>query len=283
MVEHLALSYPKVPSEVSQFFLEEIRKRSALKSNHDPPNNDNETATKKKQKKITSMFESSELEKAKITRCNRDLTWLFVCYSLPFRVVSNPFFIDFVKSLCPAYELPNRVTLAGPWINQELTNILTITNIEVKSSRNITLGLDGWKDPNGRSIYAFILILSSGKEYIHSVKDFSLHSHTADFISKEILKVIDDVGFENFSSVVSDNASTMVAAKKLVNEKYPHIIPVRCITHHINLLTNDIMKHEFSKSTMSKCMKIVKYFHQSYKAGATLLEDIQKNLVDGVV
>ena len=109
----------------------------------------------------------------------------------------------------------------------------------------ITLGLDGWKDPNGRSIYAFILILPSGKEYIHSVKDFSLFSYTAEFISKEILKVIDDVGFENFSSVVSDNASTIVAAKKLVNNKYAHIIPVRCITHHINLLTNDIMKHEF--------------------------------------
>ncbi|CAB4436449.1 unnamed protein product [Rhizophagus irregularis] len=28
-------------------------------------------------------------------------------------------------------------------------------------------------------------------------------------------------------------------------------------------------------------MKIVKYFYQSYKVGATLLEDIQKNLVDG--
>ncbi|PKY60258.1 hypothetical protein RhiirA4_430989 [Rhizophagus irregularis] len=73
----------------------------------------------------------------------------------------------------------------------------------------------------------------------------------------------------------------MIVAKKLVNKKYPHVIPVRCITYHINLLTNDIMKHKFSKSTISKCMKIVKYFYQSYKVGATLLEDIQKNLVDG--
>ena len=227
------------------------------------------------------MFESSELEESKIVRCNRALTRLFVCCGIPFRVVSNPFFIDFVKSLCPAYELPNRVTLAGPWVNQELTNILTVADSEAKSSGNITLGLDGWCDPNGRSIYAFILILPSGKEYIHSLKDFSLYTHTANFISEEILKVIENVGFENFSSIVSDNASTMVAAKRLVNEKYPHIIPVRCITHHINLLTNDIMKHEFSRLTISKCMKIVKYFHQSYKAGAVLSEDIKKNLVEG--
>ena len=277
MVDHLALSCPKASSDVKQIFLEEVRKRSALNIN-------DETATKKArttQKKITSMFESSELEASKIARCNRALTRLFVCCGIPFRVVSNPFFIDFVKSLCPAYELPNRVTLAGSWVNQELTNILTVADSEVRSSGNVTLGLDGWCDPNGRSIYAFILILPSGKEYIHSLNDFSLHLHTADFISKEILKVIDDVGAEKFSAVVSDNASTMVKAKRLVNEKYPHIIPVRCITHHINLLTNDIMKHEFSRLTISKCMKIVKYFHQSYKAGALLSEDIKKNLIDG--
>jgi hypothetical protein len=284
MVDHLALSCPRVSNEVRQYFLEEVRKRPALKLNHDPSNNNNETAAKKaktSQKKITSIFESSELEESKIVRCNRALTRLFVCCGIPFSVVSNPFFIDFVKSLCPAYELPDRVTLAGSWMNQELVNILTVADIEVRSSGNITLGLDGWCDPNGRSIYAFILILPSGKEYIHSLKNLSLHSHTADFISKEILKVIEDVGAENFSSVVSDNASTMVKAKRLVNEKYPHIIPVRCITHHINLLTNDIMKHEFSRLTISKCMKIVKYFHQSYKAGALLSEDIKKNLIDG--
>ena len=123
--------------------------------------------------------------------------------------------------------------------------------------------------------------MPSGKEYIHSLKDFSLHSHTAAFISEEILKVIDNVGAEKFSSVVSDNASTMVKAKRLVNEKYSHIIPVRCITHHINLLTNDIMKHNFSRITISKSMKIVKFFHQSYKAGALLFEDIKKNLISG--
>ena len=84
----------------------------------------------------------------------------------------------------------------------------------------------GWAGPNGQSIYAFILILPTGKEYIHSLKDFSLYSHTADFISKEILKVIEDVGCNKFSSVVSDNASTMIVAKKLVNEKYPHTVLV---------------------------------------------------------
>lgn len=284
MVDHLALSCPRVSVEVKQIFLEEIRNRSSLKLDHLPPSNNDETTTKKAktlQKKITSIFESDEIEKSKITRCNRALTRLFVCCGIPFSVVSNPFFVDFVKCLCPAYELPNRVTFAGPWVNQELTNVLEIILSETRSTKNITLGIDGWCGPNGESIYAFILILPSGKEYVHSLRDFSLYTHTANFISDEILKVIEEVGSEKFSSVVSDNASTMVAAKRLVNKKYSHIMPVRCITHHINLLTSDIMKHEFSKLTISRCMKIVNYFLRSYKAGALLTKDIKDNLIEG--
>jgi hypothetical protein len=269
MVDHLALSCQKVSAETRQIFLQEVRDRNT----HPPP--------KKKQKKITASFESIEIENSKVKRINHALTRLFVCCGIPFSIVSNPFFIDFVKSLCPAYELPNRVTFAGSWVNQELATVATIIYDEAQSSTNITLGIDGWAGPNGQSIYAFILILPTGKEYIHSLKDFSLYSHTADFISKEILKVIEDVGCDKFSSVVSDNASTMVAAKKLVNEKYPHILPVRCITHHVNLLTTDIMKHEFSKSTISKCMTIIKYFKRSYKSGALLSEEIKNNFIEG--
>jgi hypothetical protein len=150
MVDHLALSCPKVSIEVKQIFLEEIRKRSSLKLDHLPPSNNDETKTKKAktiQKKITSIFESDEIEKSKIIRCNRALTRLFVCCRIPFSVVSNPFFVDFVKCLCPAYELPNRVTFAGSWVNQELSNVLEIILSETRSTKNITLGLDGWCGP----------------------------------------------------------------------------------------------------------------------------------------
>ena len=280
MVDHLALSCQKVSAETKQIFLQEVRDRNTLKSNHPPPISNSSTIMKK-QKKITASFESIEIEKSKVERINHALTRLFVCCGIPFSIVSNPFFIDFVKSLCPAYELPNRITFAGSWVNQELATVTTIIYDETQSSTNITLGIDGWAGPNGQSIYAFILILPSGKEYIHSLKDFSLYSHTADFMSTEILKVIEDVGYNRFSSVVSDNASTMVAAKKLVNEKYPHILPVRCIAHHVNLLTTDIMKHEFSKCTISKCMTIIKYFKRSYKSGALLSEEIKNNFIEG--
>src|SRR5207249_5751021 len=97
MVDHLVLSCQKVPAETRQIFLQEVCDR-----NTHPPS--------KKTKKITASFETIEIENSKVKRINHALTRLFVCCRIPFSIVSNPFFIDFVKSLCPAYELPNRVT-----------------------------------------------------------------------------------------------------------------------------------------------------------------------------
>jgi hypothetical protein len=41
--------------------------------------------------------------------------------------------------------------------------------------------VDGWSDPLGRSIYAFIIITPSKKQYIHTLKDTSIDSHTGFF------------------------------------------------------------------------------------------------------
>jgi len=122
--------------------------------------------------------------------------------------------------------------------------------------------------------------LSSGKEYIYSLQDLSLYSHTADFIAEKILEIIEKVGSDKISSIVSDNVATMVSAKRIVNAKYNHIISVRCIAHHVNLLTTDIMRHEHSKNTIMNCMKIVKYFRKSYRAGAYLSEILKNTLIE---
>jgi len=67
---------------------------------------------------------------------------------------------------------------------------------------------------------------SYGKEYIHSLKNFSKNSHTGEFLKNEIIKVIEEVGAEKFCSIVSDHASNIVLAKNLVSTKYPHIFPI---------------------------------------------------------
>lgn len=118
------------------------------------------------------------------------------------------------------------------------------------------IGLDGWTTPLGQSLYAFVIITASKKEYIHSLMNLSKDSHTGEFIAEKIEEVLKSVGSNKISAIVSDNASNMVLAKSIIAKEFPHIISLRCIAHHINLLTSDIMKLDFAKNIINTVCKI---------------------------
>jgi hypothetical protein len=80
------------------------------------------------------------------------------------------------------------------------------------------------------------------------LKDVSSDSHTGVFNTTEIEKVLTTIGPKKFAAVVSDAESALQMARKVISEKYPHILSIRCMAHHINLITNDIIKLNFAKT-----------------------------------
>jgi hypothetical protein len=113
------------------------------------------------------------------------------------------------------------------------------------------------------------------------LKDVSSDSHTGVFNTTEIEKVLTTIGPKKFAAVVSDAESALQMARKVISEKYPHILSIRCMAHHINLITNDIIKLNFAKNTFKKCQTIITFFKTSYRAGANLQEDIIQSLIEG--
>jgi uncharacterized membrane protein len=95
------------------------------------------------------------------------------------------------------------------------------------------------------------------------------------------LRILNEVGIKKFCAIVSDHASNVALAKKMIADQHPHIIPMCCIAHHINLLTTDIMKLDWTSKIIGECKKIVNFFTHSHKAGELLKEDIIKNIVSG--
>ncbi|GES91361.1 zinc finger BED domain-containing protein 1-like [Rhizophagus clarus] len=88
--------------------------------------------------------------------------------------------------------------------------------------------------------------------------DLTLESYTATFLAEKINEVITDVGPEKFSAVVSDHATACASTKQIIANIHKHIIPIRCIMHHINLIITDICKTLFTKEVILKCMKLLK-------------------------
>ncbi len=248
MIAHIALTCPKAPYNIKTIFLEKVKKNGKLGYE----DNNKNAKLDSNQPKITGMFESTRIEQNKVEMANRAIVRFFACCGIPFHVVENPFFVDLLRILCPGYYPPGRNTLSGNMLNAEISHITTEINLKINGEKYLTLGLDGWTSPRGQSLYAFVLITKDRKEYLYSVQNLSNHSHTGNFLAEKIIEIIKDVGAERFAGIVSDNASTMVMAKRLVNKQFQHIMLIRCITHHINLLTTDICKLEFAQLTLKK-------------------------------
>ncbi|EXX62144.1 hypothetical protein RirG_164580 [Rhizophagus irregularis DAOM 197198w] len=254
MEAHLALSCHKTPQDVKEKFLLIVKTRGESQTLQLEAA---EIPSKKRkaghQQLITKYGESNTIEPIKKQICDCTVAKFFICCRISFRLVEHPFFIDMVKSLCLGYDPPRANTLSQDFLYEELANIVVDQHLELKRTTNLTLGFDSWTSPLGQSLYAFVIMTPDRKEIIHCIKNLSANSHTANFLADQLNEVITEVGAENFAAVVSDHASACAAAKKRIAERYKHILPIRCIAHHVNLISTDICKTTFAKDVISKC------------------------------
>src|SRR6266498_2931146 len=81
---------------------------------------------------------------------------------------------------------------------------------------------------------------------------------------------MDIIGIQKFSAVITDTASVMKAAWKIIEGKYSNIICLGCNSHIINLLIGDILKINKIKVIVNNTKMIVKYFRSHIQAAAKL-------------
>lgn len=141
--------------------------------------------------------------------------------------------------------------------------------------------LDGWSNPKNKSFWSFIIITPGRKSYTYKLCDFSGSSHTGIFLSDQIESIILEIGVEKLSAIVTDGASNVKLARELITTKYPSILNLRCVAHCFNLITKDLMKHEFAKALISKCKKIIKFFKKSHQANHLLDDYIRRLNING--
>ena len=131
--------------------------------------------------------------------------------------------------------------------------------------------MDGWTGPHGNSIWAFMLITSSRKEYLLKLENLSSKHHTAQYLSTVIEEVIGQVRISKFVAIISDNAANVVAAQRIISQNHPSILNIRCIAHCINLISSDIVKINQVKSLV-RCANIITRFFKNSAIGVALLK-----------
>ncbi len=285
--KHLAYECKKVDSETRISALMMLANDCAVDSDddHDDTTSISTRSTKsitktnKKQKSQTTIddhYENYPTPLNKEDQINKILAKMFVCCNLPLSLIEHPFFIEFVKTLRATYLLPSRWVLSNTLLDQEISRINIKIERIVDKEVNLTIAFDGWTNPTGQSIYDYCLITEERREYLWCSKNYSdIPHHTGAFLGVEIIKIVEKIGPEKLCAVVSDNAPDTCVAQRILCQKYPHILNIRCIAHCINLITKDLCKHTLVVDTIRKVGIIHKYFTMSHAACQFLKDAIK--------
>jgi hypothetical protein len=94
-------------------------------------------------------------------------------------------------------------------------------------------------------------------------------------ISSDMDEIMSTLDIDKLSAVITDNASVMKSAWRILAIKYPSVIFMGCLAHSLNLLINDIIKLNWAKTIISKAKVIVKYF-KFHHIPAAILKRHQK-------
>ena len=100
--------------------------------------------------------------------------------------------------------------------------------------------------------------------------------HTAEYLAEIIENLVNGIGVDRILVILSDNASNVRNACKIIQEKFPRIENIRCIVHAINLIACDIVKEKFGDHLLRCVNTLTSFFKNSHQAGSKLAQLIKE-------
>ncbi|GBB86930.1 hypothetical protein RclHR1_13390002 [Rhizophagus clarus] len=164
----------------------------------------------------------------------------------------------FFQKLCPYFKLPSRKALSTTLLDKVYEDIKNEVKDLINSANYICLISDGWS--NMLQEHWTNYLITTPRPVFFSAHQTGEIRQTEENIAANIDKVISQIDHSKLSAIITDNASSMKKAWKLLAIKYPKVVFLGCVTHSLNLLIGDIMKLSWADRTMKNGKKIVKYF-----------------------
>lgn len=97
----------------------------------------------------------------------------FVVCGIPFHIIENLFFIELLKTLCPAYEPPSNDIFSGRYLAQETAFANQRIIKKLNGSKNLTIACDGWSNASNNSIWNFVIYTPDHCQYLWCLRNLS--------------------------------------------------------------------------------------------------------------
>ncbi|CAG4946713.1 unnamed protein product [Parnassius apollo] len=186
----------------------------------------------------------------------------------PLSMVQHPLWIQFFEKLQLNFKIPSSKTVATKYLDKIYREMRLELNEELNSCTYLHLQCDGWSNIRNEGIINF-LISKPRPAYIKSLYTES-NRHTSEYLCQEIEKVMQAYGENKFLVLIGDNARNIQKAFQLIKLKYPHVVPLGCCAHVLNLLCQDIIKVQEITLFIMQVITIIKYFKKSQRLTSLL-------------
>ncbi|KAL8542938.1 hypothetical protein ACS0TY_003710 [Phlomoides rotata] len=216
---------------------------------------------KERQTTINEAYKKDLREKGIMAIAN----WMYDA-AIPFNAVNYPSFQQIFDITCqhgPGFKALSfhevRVPCLAKAVSQVEEDYITSCRAEW-SKYGCSVMVDGWTDKKQRTLINFLINSPRGSVFIESV-DASEYAKTGEKMSELIDRIIVKVGVENVVQIITDNASNMVLAGKLLETKRPHLYWTPCVAHCIDLMLEDIGKLSEMKMTFKKAISVTSFVY----------------------
>ena len=232
----------------------------------------------KKQVTISSMFTNAMTDDA-----DKAVARLFYACGIPFHIADSPYFKAAITSLTKcdsSYTAPNRQKISTKMLDDEVNEIEKyLSSFKTEASKyGVTLVSDGWTNIQMKPIINFLAATPNGCIFINAL-DVSGQVKDGSFLADEVSKSIESFGKESIVQVVTDSASNCVAARNILEQRYPQIVFSPCTAHCLNLLLEDIGKIPWIHSIISDSKNVVKFITTHHYSLACFRNHSNKELL----
>lgn len=183
-------------------------------------------------------------------------------------MVQHPAWIEFFKSIRPAFQLPSRKTISTSYLNNAYEEMQVDIAVKLNEASTLHLQLDGWSNLRNEGIINFIV--TKPEPYFVNFVNTKDNRHTAEYLKSEIINVLNNYQPLKFFSIIGDNAANIQKAFKLIKDEYPDIQTFGCAAHTLHLLCQDILNVESVKNLEIKCKSVIKTIKYSQIYSSTL-------------
>ena len=191
----------------------------------------------------------------------------------PLSIVEHPLWARFFDELQPIYKLPSRKAISTTHLDAIYNEMVKEITEELKSTNDLHLQCDGWSNQRNEGIINFI-ISKPEPVFVKSLNTLT-NRHTSQYLSQEIMKVMNEYGSHKFVTLIGDNANNIQRAFQMVKDSYAHVLPLRCVAHTLNLLCEDCLRPEPVKAFISIAIDTIKAIKRSQTMSALLTQIIK--------